>query len=297
MKEEIKEEIKLVPIESIRVLNPRDRDQKKFQSLVQSIKNLGLKKPIKVSLRTAAEGDEPGYDLVAGQGRIEACLVLGFKEIPAIVVAISKEERLLMSLVENLARRFPSSMDLIAEIQRLKAEGYSNTVIGEKLDIAHTLVGGFLTLMKNGEMRLLEATLQNKIPVGAAIDIAKADSPEAQRELLKAYESGQLNQVSIRTVRRLMEQRRLLGKRRSRKKSREPRPSADGMVNAYRREMERQNIFIRKARHCETTLTFIVSALRKLTEDENFINLLKAEGLLTMPKYLDEQTALQTAES
>ena len=66
----MKEEIKLIPIESIRILNPRDRDQKKFQSLVQSIKNLGLKKPIKVSLRTAAEGNEPGYDLVAGQGRI-----------------------------------------------------------------------------------------------------------------------------------------------------------------------------------------------------------------------------------
>src|ERR1700678_2052178 len=107
----MKEEIKLIPIESIRILNPRDRDQKKFQSLVQSIKNLGLKKPIKVSLRTAEEGNDPGYDLVAGQGRLEACLVLGFKEIPAIVVAVSKEDRLLMSLVENMARRFPASLD------------------------------------------------------------------------------------------------------------------------------------------------------------------------------------------
>jgi len=293
----MKEEIKVIPIESIHILNPRDRDQKKFQSLVQSIKNLGLKKPIKVSLRTAAEGNEPGYDLVAGQGRIEACLVLGFKDIPAIVVAISKEERLLMSLAENLARRFPSPMDLIVEIQRLKTEGYSNTVIGEKLDIAHPLVGGLLTLMKSGEMRLLEATLQNKISVSVAIDIAKADSPEAQRELLKAYESGQLNQFSIRTVRRLMEQRRLLGKRHSRSGNRQPSPSADGMVNAYRREVQRQNVFIRKARACETTLTFIVSALRKLTEDENFINLLKAEGLLTLPKYLNEHIALKTAES
>ena len=67
--------------------------------------------------------------------------------------------------------------------------------------------------MKNGEERLLEATMQNKIPVGVAIDIAKAESPEAQRELLKAYESGQLNHVSIRTLRRVMEQRRLLGKK------------------------------------------------------------------------------------
>jgi ParB family chromosome partitioning protein len=225
------EEVKLIPLESIRILNPRHRDQKKFQAIVQSIKNLGLKKPIKVSLRSAAEGDDPGYDLVAGQGRMEACLVLGFKEIPAIVVAVSKEDRLLMSLVENMARRFPSSLDLITEIQRLKGEGYSNVIIGEKLDIDHVLVGGLLALMKSGEMRLLDAALQNKIPVGVAIDIAKADSAEAQRELLTAYESGQLNQVSIRTVRRVMEQRRLLGKKCARG-SRQTPPSADGLVNA-----------------------------------------------------------------
>jgi ParB family chromosome partitioning protein len=292
----MKEEIKLIPIESIRILNPRHREQKKFQALVQSIKNLGLKKPIKISLRTAQEGNEPGYDLVAGQGRIEAFLVLGFREIPAIVVAISKEERLLMSLVENLARRFPSSMDLIAEIQRLKAEGYSHQVIGEKLDLDYHFVGELLSLVKNGEERLLHATMQNKIPLGIAIEIARADGPEAQIELLKGYETGQLNQVSIRTVKRLMEQRRLLGKKRSRIGRSQSRPSAEGLVNAYRREMQRQNAFIRKAQFCENKLTFIVSALRKLTEDDNFINLLKAEGLLTMPKYLDEKTALQTAE-
>ena len=202
----MKEEVKLIPIESIRILNPRHREQKKFQAIVQSIKNLGLKKPIKVSLRTAAEGAEPGYDLVAGQGRIEACMVLGYKEIPAIVVAVSKEDRLLMSLVENMARRFPAPMDLIVEIQRLKSEGYSNSAIGEKLDIGNTMVGGLLTLMKSGEMRLLEATLQNKVSVGVAIDIAKAEGVEAQRELLAAYEKGQLNQYSIRTLRRVMEQ-------------------------------------------------------------------------------------------
>ncbi len=112
-----------------------------------------------------------------------------YKEIPAIVVAVSKEDRLLMSLVENMARRFPAPMDLIAEIQRLKSEGYSNLVIGEKLDIDNAMVGGLLTLMKSGEMRLLEATLQNKIPVGVAIDIAKAEGAEAQRELLSAYRS------------------------------------------------------------------------------------------------------------
>ena len=287
------EEIKMIPIESIRILNPRYRDQKKFQAIIQSIKNLGLKKPIKVSLRTAQEGDEPGYDLVAGQGRIEACQALGFKEIAAIIVSVSKGDRLLMSLAENMARRFPSPMDMVAEIQRLKGEGYSNVAIGEKLDIDHTLVGGLLTLMKDGEVRLVEAAMQNKIPIGVAIDIAKTDGAEGQKELLKAYEAGQLNQFSIRTLKRLMEQRRVLGKKPCRGPKKPTGVTADGFVSAYQREIQRQKSFIRKAQVFDAKLVFLISAFQQLMKDENFTNLLKAEGLLTMPKYLADKAASQ----
>src|SRR5437588_7766318 len=132
----------MIPIDRIRILNPRHRDRKKFEIIVQSIKNLGLKKPIQVSLRSAHEAEEHGYDLVCGQGRIEAFIALGHKEIPAVVVEISKEERLLRSLVENMARRFPTPLALMNEIERLKGDGYTNVEIGKKLDIADTLVGG-----------------------------------------------------------------------------------------------------------------------------------------------------------
>ena len=46
------------------------------------------------------------------------------------------------------------------------------------------------------------------------MEIAKADTPELQRELLKAYESKQFNYVSIRVIKRLMDQRRFGGKQR-----------------------------------------------------------------------------------
>src|SRR2546422_8233032 len=100
------DEIQMIPIDRIRILNPRFRDRKKFELIVQSKKNLVLKKPIQVSLRSTNEAEGPGYALVCGQGRIEAFKALGFTEIPAIVVEICKEERLLRSLVENMARRF-----------------------------------------------------------------------------------------------------------------------------------------------------------------------------------------------
>ena len=136
------DEIKMIPIDRIRILNPRHRDRKKFEVIVQSIKNLGLKKPIQVSLRSAQEAAELGYDLVCGQGRIEAFIALGHKEIPAVVVEISKEDRLLRSLVENMARRYHAPLALIREIERLKAAGYGNVEIGRKLDIDKAMVAG-----------------------------------------------------------------------------------------------------------------------------------------------------------
>ena len=72
----MKDEVIMIPIERIRILNPRHRDKRKFELIVQSIRNLGLKKPIQVSLRSTDEPEGPGYDLVCGQGRIEAFIVL-----------------------------------------------------------------------------------------------------------------------------------------------------------------------------------------------------------------------------
>lgn len=288
----MKDEVQLIPIDRIRILNPRHRDQRKFVRIVQSIQNQGLKKPIKVCVRTMKGSEEPGYDLVCGQGRIEAFQALGHQEIPAVVVEASREDQLLMSLIENMARRFPSTMDLIREIERLAEVGYSNVAIGKKLDISDVMVGGLISLKNAGEERLLDAALKSKIPLGVAIEISKTDSAEAQRELLKAYEGGQLNQTAIRTVRRIVDQRRFLGKKLRvavHPKDRNRTKTADGLVNAFRKETQRQKVMIKKAKLCEARLLFLVTGFSRLMVDENFINLLKAEGLGMMPKCLGDQ--------
>jgi len=291
-------EIIMIPIDRIRVLNPRPRDKKKFEQIIQSIKNLGLKKPIQVSLRSAEEGTETGYDLVCGQGRMEAFLALGHKEIPAIVVEVSREERLLRSLVENMARRLPSRLALMNEIERLKADGYSNVEIGKKLDIADGTVGGYIALKKAGEERLLDTAINGKIPLGVAMDIAKANSPELQRELLKGFESKELNQFAIRTVKRLIDQRRFVGKGRDieadKKKSR---TNADSLINAFKRESQKQRLMVKKARLCDAKLVITVTALGKLLGDENFFNLLRAESLADIPQYLQDKLVAMKKEA
>jgi ParB family chromosome partitioning protein len=282
------DDVKMIPIREIGIPNPRHRDKKKFQLIVESIKTVGLKKPIQVKRREPQEqADGRGYQLVCGQGRIEAFMALGYNEIPAIVEDVSDEELMLRSLVENVARRFPMPAALMAEIERLKDLGYANTVIGEKLGIDNVTVGGFLALKKAGEERLLDAALGSRIPLGVAMEIAKANDVDTQRELLKAYESKQLNYDSIRAVKRLIDQRRFIGKQRDKgPRLRKSRASVESLVNAYKRESQRQRLLIKKAKICDAKLLFVVTAFNKILGDENFVNLLRAESLSTMPKYL-----------
>jgi len=198
-----------------------------------------------------------------------------------------------------MARRFPSPLALIREIERLKGAGYTNVEIGQKLDIADTTIGGFIALKNAGEERLLDAATSGRIPLGVAMDIAKADSVETQRELLKAFETKQLNQVSIRAVKRLIDQRRFVGKQRDMncRPGRKKLTSAESLVNAYRRESQRQKLVIRKAKICDAKLVFIVTAFGKLLADENFVTLLRAESLATMPKYLWSKLAPKHKEA
>ena len=60
----------LIPIDRITVVNPRVRNRKAFEEIVENIAELGLKRPITVAERESADG--PRYDLVCGQGRLEA---------------------------------------------------------------------------------------------------------------------------------------------------------------------------------------------------------------------------------
>lgn len=284
-------EVIFIPLDRIRIVNPRLRDRRKFEKIIESIRNLGLKKPIQVSPRQGAPADgQLHYDLVCGQGRIEAFNALGYLEIPALVVEASKEDLMIMSLVENMARRHPCPGDLIIEIDRLKQAGYSNVAIGKKLDIADTMVSGLISLRNAGEERLLSEAVKGSIPLGVAIEISKSEGPEAQRELLLAYEGGKLNQSAIRVVRRVLMQRRTMGKglHTHDNQSKKVPTTADGLVKEFKKETQRQRSLVRKAKVCDAHLMFITTAFRRLTIDEDFTNLLRAERLDTMPAFLAE---------
>jgi ParB family chromosome partitioning protein len=296
MKERRDLEVHMIPLEHITVVNPRERGKRKFKQIVDNIANLGLKKPITVTPKETANGVEEYY-LVCGQGRYEAYKILGEKEIPALVVHVTKGELLLMSLVENLARRQHSTIELVRDISDLRDRGYSFTDIAAKTALDVTYVRGMVKLLKKGEERLLQAVEKGQIPVSVAVTIASSDDHQIQKALTEAYEKNTLRGNRLLAARRLVEKRKTDGKgiRSGSRKQNVDAVSSQKLLRTYQKETARQRLVIQKSKLCETRLLFVVSALRQLFEDDHFITLLRAETLDTLPTYLSTQIHGETS--
>lgn len=278
-------QIQLVPVSRITVINPRVRNRKVFREITDNIAQLGLKRPVTVIRRD----DGARYDLVCGQGRLEAFQALGQSEIPAIVIEAGEEESLVMSLVENLARRQHRAIDLLRDIAGMKQRGYQEGEIAAKTGLTLEYTKGVVRLLENGETRLLRSVEAGVIPISVAVSIADSDDAGVQEILQKAYETRQLRGRRLLMAKRLIESRRRRGKGLRGSYHRTGLVSSDALLRAYRDDAEKKRLLVRKAEVTRDRLIFATEAIRKLFADENFVTLLRAEGLDTLPKNLAER--------
>jgi ParB family chromosome partitioning protein len=286
-------QIKNIPIDRINIMNPRVRNKKVFYEITENIAQVGLKRPITVKHSTVAGKD---YDLICGQGRLEAFLLCGQTEIPAIIIEADEEEALIMSLVENLARRQHNALDLLKGIEILRTQGHNPKSIAAKTGLCQDYVYTILNLLERGEERLISAVENGKITLTLALAIAQSPSDE-QRVLQEAYETKQLRGNKLLEVQKLLERRRRLGKSakggsqgHSRNRKEEV-LSTKFVLKVYQKEVDRKTMMTRKAEQVGHHLTFVTEAMHQLFREENFNNLLRTEGLDTMPKQLSDLLA------
>jgi ParB family chromosome partitioning protein len=280
--------VEMIPIDLVTVVNPRVRSKRIFKEIVANIAELGLKRPVTVARRQHPNG--PRYELVCGQGRLEAYRALGQREIPALIVDADAEDCLVMSLVENCARRQHRAIDLLHDIEGLKHRGYSQAEIARKTGLSLEYVRGVIRLLEKGEHRLLRAVESGQIPVSMAVEIAEADDSGVQHALQQAYEQNLLRGRKLLIAKRVIEQRRRRGKglRTTGAKDKST-LSSDALLRAYRQETDKKRLLIRKAETTRGRLVFVTEALRKLLADEHFVTLLRAEGLDTLPRPLADR--------
>ena len=202
-----------------------------------------------------------------------------------------------MILVENLARRQHRPLELLHDIGELRKRGYSDKEIAAKTGLSYEYVHTIGHLLEEGEELLLTAVEAGQIPVSVAIGISEADEEGVQEALAQAYQEGLLRGKKLLTAKRLVERRQRRGK------AMRPVPlargririSSEALVRAYEREADRQRLMIKKAELTQSRLLFVVDAVRTLLADENFVTLLRAEDLATMPRPLADLISARDA--
>lgn len=284
-----KSEAQAIPVDLIHISNPRARSPRAFDELVASIASVGLKRPITVAARSSTEGIR--YDLVCGQGRLEAFRELGQTTIPAVIVEADQEQLQIMSLVENLARRQHHALDLLHDIQGMRERGHSEVDIARKTGLTGEYVRGVLRLITKSETRLLTAVEKGTIPVSIAVDIALAADTDTQRVLQEAYEKNLLRGHKLMAAKRLVERRRRKrGYEGERDRGARARPlSVNALVRTYQQDTEKKRLLVRRAQATRDRLVFVLEALRALMADTRFAALLAAERVETLPRSLTER--------
>ncbi|MEM1098109.1 MAG: ParB/RepB/Spo0J family partition protein [Planctomycetota bacterium] len=282
-----------IPVDQIRVVNRRMRGKGKFQQIVKNISNAGLKRPITVT-SNPSEDDKTQYDLVCGQGRLEALQALGETHIPAIIIDVDRKTLLLMSLIENLARPRHNPVDLAQQIEMMRKRGIKDAEIARITGMSVSYIYDICRLLRNGERRLLQAVEWGHFPISVAVTIASADNVAIQRLLTEAYENNKLQGRELMRVRKLIEskQRELLSKNgngHAKLNGKGKQAELVTLRQAYHDETTRQKALIARARRCESLLLYVTAAFRDMLKDDGFVNLLRAESLDTIPQPLADR--------
>lgn len=281
------DQVQNIEIRKINILNPRERNRQIAGEIKKNIEDVGLKRPITVTRKTSpVDGYE--YDLVCGQGRLEAYVANNQEFIPAVVIDVDEEDALIMSLVENIARKNYQPFELFKNVKRLRDDGYSATEIAGKIGLGREYMWQIIKLIDRGEDRLLNAVETNKIPLNVAIQIVESPESEIQNVLQDAYEQNIIRGNKLPQIQKLLEIRKRDGKNMRTHKSRRKLSPAD-LSKIYEQEIERKHLLIRKANRVESALIFVTESFRKLLNDSNFTNLLKAENLDKVPQFISEK--------
>lgn len=278
-----------IPVDQINVPNPRLRDDRVFQEITRNIAVVGLKRPITVT-RSAGDDEAETYDLVCGQGRLEAFRALGQDNVPALVVTADKEDALIASLVENCARRSHTAIELLRDIGGMRDRGHSTADIARHTGLSEDYVLDVSRLLAKGEERLLRAVEAGQMPITVAVQIADTDDPGVQNILQDAYDDGSLRGRKLLAAKRLVESRSRQGKRvHSARRRKSGRLSTAELISALQDESERKNDLIRRANLLKDRLLLIVESLRRLRADDRFMAIVEDEGITTIPKVLADR--------
>jgi ParB family chromosome partitioning protein len=267
-----------IPVDLVKVINSRNRDQKQFDMNVESIDTVGLLKPIRVNDKFL---ERTGfYELICGEGRLIAHQKLGRSKVPAEVITCSRKEAYLQSLVENIARTKPDTMDFARELKRLRDEGWSNKDIAAVACKTEGFIRDYIRLVERGEDRLIHGVESGIFPMKFATQVAFSEDAQLQNILMDAFDEGLVTTNNFSMARQILTTRARTTKSKT--------VPEDYTVSQMRHDISEatkaKTSFVREAKSKENRFMILFDGVKNLWQDKNFVELVRGEKLDTRPE-------------
>lgn len=162
-------------------------DEQSLATLAESIKNLGIFQPIVVRKQ------KDKYQIVAGERRYRAALMVGLETVPVVVKNYNTEEMTEVALVENLQRE---GLDPIEEA--LAYQGLMNTykqtqeMISARLGRSRSYIANMMRLLKLAAS-VQKDLIEGDLTVGQARPLLALRSVAQQVEAADRIKEGELS--------------------------------------------------------------------------------------------------------
>lgn len=151
-----------------------------LEELIQSIRQYGILQPLLVS--KLADGE---FELIAGERRLRAARIAGFKTVPVIVRNVEDLEKLELSLIENIQRSDLNSIEKADAYRKLVNEfGLNHEEAAKKLGISRSAFSNTVRLLDlPGDVQ--KAIAEGKLSEGHAKVLLGLPSKSEQEKYLK----------------------------------------------------------------------------------------------------------------
>ncbi len=177
---------------------PRTRfSEEEQERLTQSIAQQGVLQPLLVRKMDGA------YELIAGERRLRAAKAAGLAQVPVIILDLTNEQVLEVSIIENIQRENLNVLEEAEAYFRLMDEfGYTQEKVAEKIGKNRSTIANLLRLRSLPE-EIKESLISEQISMGHARALLGAGCVENQLYLFAQVKEQHL---SVRETERLVNQ-------------------------------------------------------------------------------------------
>jgi ParB family chromosome partitioning protein len=175
---------------------PRRRfSEAELQELVASIREQGVLQPLVV------RKNPPGFELIAGERRWRAARQAGLSQVPVVVKAVSDDQLLEMSLVENIQREDLNPMEQAEAYHGLLVQlSLTQDQVAERVGKSRSTVANFLRL-RNLPEQIKESIVGGDLSMGHARALLASENSAHQ---LAAWREVVAKGLSVRETENLM---------------------------------------------------------------------------------------------